>query len=33
MKIVINQCHGGFGLSDEAMELYVKESGTTPAET
>lgn len=33
MKIVINQCHGGFGLSDEAMELYVKESGTTPAGT
>ena len=31
MKIVINQCHGGFGLSDEAKELYIKESGITPA--
>jgi len=22
MKIVINACHGGFGLSDEAIEYY-----------
>jgi len=22
MKIVINECHGGFSLSDEAIELY-----------
>jgi hypothetical protein len=22
MKIVINACHGGFGLSDEALERY-----------
>lgn len=22
MKIVINACYGGFGLSDEAMEMY-----------
>jgi hypothetical protein len=22
MKIVINKCHGGFGLSDEAVEYY-----------
>ena len=23
MKIVINNCHGGFGLSDEAIERYI----------
>jgi hypothetical protein len=23
-KIVINKCYGGFGLSDEAKELYIK---------
>ena len=22
MKIVINSCYGGFGLSDQALELY-----------
>ena len=22
MKIVINSCHGGFGLSDKALEMY-----------
>ena len=22
MKIVINVCHGGFGLSDKALEMY-----------
>ena len=24
MKIVINACHGGFGISDEAIRLYAK---------
>jgi len=24
MKIVINDCYGGFGLSEEAEELYVQ---------
>jgi hypothetical protein len=24
MKVVINKCYGGFGLSDEAMRLYAK---------
>jgi len=23
MKVVINNCHGGFGLSDEAIERYI----------
>ena len=27
MKIVINKDHGGFGLSDEAFEEYLKRSG------
>ena len=27
MKIVINNCHGGFGLSHEAMLLYGKIKG------
>jgi hypothetical protein len=27
MKIVINSEHGGFGLSDEAMELYLTRKG------
>jgi len=27
MKVVINSCHGGFGLSDEAIELYLVKSG------
>lgn len=26
-KIVINNCYGGFGLSDEAVELYFKYKG------
>lgn len=27
MEIVINGCFGGFGLSDEAEELYAKKAG------
>lgn len=27
MKIVINKCYGGFGLSDVALARYKKESG------
>jgi hypothetical protein len=27
MKIVINKCWGGFGLSDEAVEMYRELSG------
>lgn len=27
MKIVLNRCFGGFGLSDEAVLLYAKLSG------
>ena len=27
MKLVINTCYGGFGLSDEAMMLYAKKKG------
>ena len=30
-KIVINVCHGGFGLSDKAMELYKILTGIPPA--
>ncbi len=29
MKIVINDCFGGFGLSDEAFELYLTKKGQT----
>ena len=29
MKIIINTCYGGFGLSKEAQELYSKYSGVT----
>lgn len=29
MKIVINDCHGGFGLSKEAMMLYGELAGLT----
>lgn len=29
MKIVINKCYGGFGLSKEAQELYSKYAGVT----
>lgn len=28
MKVVINSCHGGFGLSAEGKELYLKLTGT-----
>ena len=33
MKIVINACHGGFGLSDEALRIYkaAKEIRGVPA--
>jgi hypothetical protein len=27
MKIVINKCYGGFGLSKEAMDLYLEKKG------
>ena len=27
MKIVINKCYGGFGLSEEAVFLYAKKKG------
>ena len=27
MKIVINKCYGGFGLSEEAIFLYGKKKG------
>ncbi len=26
-EVVINRCYGGFGLSDEAFELYLKKKG------
>ena len=29
-KIAINVCYGGFGLSDEATELYLKKTGQVP---
>ena len=29
MKIVINKCYGGFGLSDKAVELYFRLKGWT----
>jgi hypothetical protein len=29
MKIVINTCYGGFGLSKEALALFNERSGTT----
>ena len=32
MKIVINTCYGGFGLSDEAIRLYGQLAGITLVE-
>lgn len=29
MKIILNKCYGGFGLSKEAYELYAKKKGLT----
>jgi hypothetical protein len=29
MKIVINSCHGGFGLSDKGVKEYKKRAGIT----
>ena len=29
MKVVINTCFGGFGLSESALEEYKKRKGTT----
>lgn len=29
MKVVINKCYGGFGLSHEAMMLYAEKKGIT----
>ena len=30
MKVVINTCYGGFGLSEEAKERYVELTGSKP---
>lgn len=30
MKVVINKCFGGFGLSVEAVEMYAKAKGIDP---
>lgn len=27
MKIVLNECYGGFGISDQAVELWAKKKG------
>lgn len=32
MKIVINTCHGGFGLSKEAFQRYCDQTGQNPDE-
>lgn len=29
MKVIINRCHGGFGLSSDACEWLIKEKGWT----
>ena len=31
MKIVINKCFGGFGLSDKAINLYLEKKGGEPS--
>jgi Ni,Fe-hydrogenase maturation factor len=33
MKIVINKCHGGFGLSEKAEEVYRTKKGITDDES
>lgn len=30
MKIVINRCYGGFGLSKEALDIYCEKKGINP---
>lgn len=32
MKIVINECYGGFGLSKEAQDMYCASKGIEPGE-
>lgn len=27
MKVILNKCYGGFGVSQEAYELYAKKKG------
>ena len=29
MKVILNKCYGGFGVSKEAYELYCKKIGKT----
>lgn len=29
MKVILNKCYGGFGVSKEAYELYAKKKGVT----
>jgi hypothetical protein len=33
MKIVINKCHGGFSISEEAEEIYRTKKGITDDES
>lgn len=30
MKILINRCYGGFGLSKEALDIYCEKKGINP---
>jgi hypothetical protein len=32
MKVVINKCYGGFGLSTEARDGYITRKGINPSE-